>query len=95
MAWTGHTDDGVLVCVDAVGAKVAPIIALVALAEYPDLAAAADELVRVRDRSAPDPARRGSYDDRQHEFLELRKTTTPTWHRAVPDRSAAGAPAHV
>jgi xylulokinase len=62
-----------------VGAKGALVAAAVALGEHPDLTAAADALVRPRDRFEPDPERRDAHDAAHAEFLATRDAVRPRW----------------
>ncbi|MGI5132135.1 FGGY family carbohydrate kinase [Pseudonocardia sp. CA-107938] len=55
-----------------VGAKGALVVASAALGDHPDLASAASDLVRERDRLAPDPLVRDLHDGRHQEFLDTR-----------------------
>lgn len=60
-----------------VGAKGALVVAATALGDHPDLASAAAELVRERDRLDPDPDVRDLHDARHRQFLETRALAIP------------------
>lgn len=73
-----------------VGAKGALLIGLAAVGTVRDVQSAAEELVRVQDRYAPDPEAHATYVGGLEEFFATRSDIAPSWprRRALADAQA-------